>query len=136
MLKTLGMKTLSNKSSLKGPRVSKGLFPGASAGGVFWGGASFHVVWRTAGRVPFLFSGGLLLVLAGSLFWVGEGHWVINSWNFNIILNFPNFLRSYVLRSYVSATRIYQFINNNQVSFHLWWKKNLVKTLKILWRWL
>ena len=25
------------------------------------------------------------------------------------------------------ATRIYQFITNNRVSFHLWWKKNLVK---------
>ena len=48
---------------------------------------------------------------------------------FDIILNFANFLRSWVLRCSVigeEACRC-QFITNNQASFHLWWKENLIK---------
>ena len=48
---------------------------------------------------------------------------------FDIILNFSNFLRSWVLsRSVIGEeTRRCQFITNNQASFNLWWKENLIK---------
>ena len=53
-------------------------------------------------------------------------------WSFNIILNFPNFLRSYVLSRSTTrlATGIYRFITNNQTLCHLSWKENLVKHQK------
>ena len=51
---------------------------------------------------------------------------------FDITLNFPNLLRSYVLGRQATrkVTRVYQFISNNQGSFHLWCKENLVKHQK------
>ena len=71
----------------------------------------------------------ILLVL--TKFHFEEEDWALafNSMKFDIILNFPNFLRSQVLSRLATreATRIYQFITNNQALFHLWWKKNLVK---------
>ena len=44
-----------------------------------------------------------------------------------------NFLKSYVLRCLGTrdATSIYQFIANNQASFHLWWKENLLNNQKV-----
>ena len=84
------------------------------------------------GKVQFIFSRSLLLVLIKFSFWRKTGHSVIIPWSFDIILNFPNFLTSYVLsRSATrSATRIYQFITNNQASFDLWRKENLAKHQK------
>ena len=42
---------------------------------------------------------------------------------------FPDFIRSLVLSG--SPTRIYQFTVNNNASFHLWWKENLLKYQKV-----
>ena len=47
---------------------------------------------------------------------------------------FPNFLRSQVLSCWATckATLIYEFITNNQASFHLWWNENLLNHEKVL----
>ena len=56
-------------------------------------------------------------------------------WSFDISLILLNFLRSYVLglgrSASCEATRIYQLINNNYVSFHSWWKENLLNHQKV-----
>ena len=54
-------------------------------------------------------------------------------WRFQILLLFPNFLRSYVLSrpAVREATRTYQFITNNHTSFNLRWKENLLKHQKV-----
>ena len=96
--------------------------------------SSFHVTRHTVGKVQFLFSGSYLLVLTKFSFWDWEENWtlVIIPWSFDIILNFPNFLRPYVLSCLATweTTCIYQFITNNQASFHLWRKENLIKHKK------
>ena len=50
-------------------------------------------------------------------------------WGFEVFLIFPNFPRSSLLGR--SATGIYQFITNNDASFHLWWKENLLNYQKV-----
>ena len=49
-------------------------------------------------------------------------HRVLILCSFEVLLVFPNFLRSQVLSRATSrnATVIYQFSTNNDVSFHLW----------------
>ena len=53
--------------------------------------------------------------------------------SFEILLAFCNFLRFKVLTRLLSreATRIYQFITNNHVSFLLWWIENLLNHQKV-----
>ena len=62
--------------------------------------------WRTAGGVRFLFAGGLLLVFGNVHFGVGTGRWIMISWGWDIILCFPNFLRS----SYVDRELVWQLV--------------------------
>ena len=59
----------------------------------------------------------------------------IITWGFDIIPNFPNFLRKSFVRSldrsaFREGTCIYHVYYNNQASFHLWWKEKLVKPQK------
>ena len=52
----------------------------------------------------------------------------INLWRFGIFSIFP---KSYVVQQLVRQLVFTMFITNNHNSFHLWWKKNLVKHQKV-----
>ena len=58
---------------------------------IFEKNSSFQVKKHTTGKVLFLFSRGLLLVLTKFLCGNKTGHYVIIPWSFDIILNFPNY---------------------------------------------
>ena len=73
----------------------------AAAGGVFG-----HVGWRTTGGFDFYLQGVFCWYLGMSFFGVGTGHWIVVSWGLDIILGFPNFLRS----SYVVRELVRQFV--------------------------
>ena len=95
--------------------------------------SSFHVKKRTTGKVQFLFSMSILLV--STKFSFCEGDWVLgyNSmkfWHYSELSKFLNNLSLLSCSATRQATRIYQFITNTQVSFHLCWKKNLLKHQK------
>ena len=79
--------------------------------------------------MQFLLSTGILLVLGRVSFWGEDWALGLIPWRFGIILNFPKFRRSKVVSRSTThqVTLIYQFIKNDQASFHLWWKVNLVK---------
>ena len=53
--------------------------------------------------------------------------------SYEIFFIFSSFLSSWVLSRSATceATRIYQFVTNNHVSFHLWWKESLLNLQKI-----
>ena len=71
------------------------------------------------------------------IFWGGRrpGHKVIILWSFEIFLTFRNFLTKILsLMSFGNLwgnSYIPCFITNNRTSFHLRWKKNLVKHQKV-----
>ena len=99
---------------------------------VLGAGSGFRVGWGSAlwGEFNFCFPGDFYWCWRNSRFW-GGGAWrrAIAVWSFEVFLIFPNFPRSSPLGR--SATGIYQFITNNDASFHLWWKKNLLNYQKV-----
>ena len=89
-----------------------------------WGGVA-----HCGGNLISVFRG--ISTGAGGIPVSGGGAWrrAIAVWSFEVFLIFPNFPRSSPLGR--SATGIYQFITNNDASFHLWWKKNLLNYQKV-----
>ena len=69
------------------------LYVATITGKIFETNSGFHVKQRTTGKVQFLFSRSILLVLTKFSFW--EEDWALryNSMNFDVLI-FPNFSRS------------------------------------------
>ena len=94
-------------------------------------GQALVFVWGSAlrGGFNFCFPGDFYRCWRNSHFWGGAWRRAMAVWSFEVFLIFPNFPRSSLLGR--SATGIYQFITNNDASFHLWWKENLLNYQKV-----
>ena len=94
---------------------------------------NFHVKQRFTGKVQFRFFRRFLLVLTKFLFQEKIEHCKQILSSFGIFLIYPIFLRYSVLSCSATweAAPIYQFICNNDASFHLWSKENLLNNQKV-----
>ena len=93
------------------------------------------LLWNSALREKFNFNFGAVSRLHWQNFDFRRktGHKAVILSRLEISLIFSNFIKfSALIRSATrKATVIYHVISNNHNSFHLWWKKNLVKHQKV-----
>ena len=145
-MKTLKLPKLSKSQVLRDvgwSRSKKKMLPDTTMDKIFEANSSFHVKWRTTGKVQFLFFRSFLLVL--NTFFFSEKDWVlgynsINFWDFPDTSQLPKILSlKYFENSWrnsyipclllITALRFTCGERKTQVS-------KISKILKILWPWL